>query len=162
MGVLTDDMKKVIREQRLGFFATVCPDGTPNLSPKGSIIALDDDHLAFVDLGSPGTLANLRQNPSMEVCLVDPFLRKGYRFKGETAILTEGPNFEQILAAYQGTAVEALISTVKSAVMMKVDRVLPLVSPGYLPGITEGAMRSQWEQHWDRVTESYHAQESQS
>ena len=80
MGILTDDMKRVVREQRLGFFATVCPDGNPNLSPKGSIIALDEDHLAFVDLGSPGTLANLKQNPSMEVCLVDPFVRKGYRF----------------------------------------------------------------------------------
>ncbi|HIM48303.1 MAG TPA: pyridoxamine 5'-phosphate oxidase family protein, partial [Dehalococcoidia bacterium] len=31
MGVLTDDMKRVVREQRLGYIATVCPDGTPNL-----------------------------------------------------------------------------------------------------------------------------------
>ena len=32
MGVLTDEMKKVVEEQRLGFVATVCADGTPNLS----------------------------------------------------------------------------------------------------------------------------------
>jgi hypothetical protein len=32
---LTADMKRVVREQRLGFVATVCPDGTPNLSRKG-------------------------------------------------------------------------------------------------------------------------------
>ena len=158
MGILTDDMKRVVREQRLGFFATVCPDGSPNLSPKGSIIALDDDHLAFVDLGSPGTLANLKQNPSMEICLVDPFVRKGYRFKGTANILTEGPRFEKVLEAYQGTGVQRLISTVKSAVIMKVERALPLVSPGYFPGMTEGDMRAQWEQHWDQVTESYHSQ----
>ena len=36
MGILTDDMKCVVREQKLGFIATVCPDGTPNLSPKGT------------------------------------------------------------------------------------------------------------------------------
>jgi len=37
MGILTDDMKRIVREQRLGYIATVCPDGTPNLSPKGTI-----------------------------------------------------------------------------------------------------------------------------
>jgi hypothetical protein len=32
MSILTDDMKRIIREQKLGFVATVCPDGTPNLA----------------------------------------------------------------------------------------------------------------------------------
>jgi predicted pyridoxine 5'-phosphate oxidase superfamily flavin-nucleotide-binding protein len=36
MGILTDEMKRVIAQQRLIFAATVCPDGTPNLSPKGT------------------------------------------------------------------------------------------------------------------------------
>ena len=27
MGILTDDMKRVVRQQRMGFMATVCPDG---------------------------------------------------------------------------------------------------------------------------------------
>jgi len=33
---LTGDMKRVVLEQRLGFAATVCPDGAPNFSPKGT------------------------------------------------------------------------------------------------------------------------------
>ena len=37
---LTDDMQRVVLEQRLGFHATVCPDGTPNLSPKGTTSAV--------------------------------------------------------------------------------------------------------------------------
>jgi len=45
MGILTDDMKRVVSEQKLGFCATVCPDGSPNLSPKGSSGVWDDDHL---------------------------------------------------------------------------------------------------------------------
>ncbi len=77
MGILTEDMKRLVREQRLGFFATVCADGSPNLSPKGTTIVLDDDHLAFVDLGSPGTLGNLEHNPAIEVSIVDLFVRKG-------------------------------------------------------------------------------------
>ena len=30
MGVLTDDMRRVVAEQQLGFVATVTPDGKPN------------------------------------------------------------------------------------------------------------------------------------
>jgi hypothetical protein len=36
MPILTREMKQVLDEQRLGFVATVGPDGTPNLSPKGT------------------------------------------------------------------------------------------------------------------------------
>ncbi len=57
VGILTDDMKRVVREQRLGFVATVCPDGTPNLSPKGTTAAWGDDHLIFADIRSPGTIS---------------------------------------------------------------------------------------------------------
>lgn len=158
MGILTEDMKRVITENRLGFYATVCADGTPNLSPKGSTIVYDDDHLAFVDLGSPGTLSNLESNPSIEISIVDLFVRKGYRFKGTATIVTEGSVFDDIRNSYQGSAVQALVSNVRSAVLVKVDRALPLVSPGYLPGISEVEMRSQWEGHWDQVTQKYHGQ----
>jgi hypothetical protein len=50
MGILTNDMKRVVSEQKLGFCATVCHDGSPNLSPKGSTGVWDDDHLFFADI----------------------------------------------------------------------------------------------------------------
>jgi len=43
-------MKRVVREQRLGFIATMCAYGTPNLSPKGTTKVWDDDHLVFADI----------------------------------------------------------------------------------------------------------------
>ncbi len=55
--MLTGDMKRMVGEQRLAFAATVCPDGTANLSPKGTTVVWDDRHLAFVDLASPQTVA---------------------------------------------------------------------------------------------------------
>jgi predicted pyridoxine 5'-phosphate oxidase superfamily flavin-nucleotide-binding protein len=82
MGILTDDMKRLIDEQKLAFHATVCPDGSPNLSPKGSTRVWDDDHLFFADICSPQTTANIRAGSLVEVNVVDPFLRKGYRFQG--------------------------------------------------------------------------------
>jgi uncharacterized protein len=95
VGILTADMKRVVEEQRLGFVATVCPDGTPNLSPKGTTTVWDDDHLIFANIRSPGTLANLRKNPGVEVNVVDPFVRKGYRFKGVATILESGEPYEK-------------------------------------------------------------------
>jgi len=79
---LTDDMKRIVLEQRLGYAATVCADGTPNLSPKGTTTVFDDDHLMFADIHSPDTVRNLQRNPAIELNVVDPIVRKGYRFKG--------------------------------------------------------------------------------
>jgi Pyridoxamine 5'-phosphate oxidase len=70
MGILTDDMKRVVSEQQLGFCATVCPGGSPNLSPKGSTRVWDDDHLFFADICSPQTVANLRAGSLMEVNVI--------------------------------------------------------------------------------------------
>src|SRR5215831_10918724 len=44
---LTADMQRVLNEQRLGFVASVCEDGTPNLSPKGTTTVWDDEHIVF-------------------------------------------------------------------------------------------------------------------
>ena len=101
MGVLTAEMKRVVDEQRLGFVATICPDGTPNLSPKGTTAVWDDDHLVFANIRSPGTVANLRQNPSVEVNVVDPFVRRGYRFKGVASILESGALYDRAIAFYR-------------------------------------------------------------
>ena len=74
--MLTPDMKRVIEEQRLGFAATAAPDGTPNVSPKGTFVVLDDRTIAFGEIRSPGTIRNLRANPRIEVNFVDVFVRK--------------------------------------------------------------------------------------
>jgi predicted pyridoxine 5'-phosphate oxidase superfamily flavin-nucleotide-binding protein len=74
---LTEDMKRVVNEQRLGFIASVCPDGTPNLSPKGTTAVWDDEHLIFADIRSPGTITNLEQQPIVEINVVDPVARIG-------------------------------------------------------------------------------------
>ena len=57
MGILTQEIKEFVKQAKLGFVATVCPDGTPNLSPKGTTTVWDDDHLVFADIHSPGNIA---------------------------------------------------------------------------------------------------------
>lgn len=145
MPILTPAMKRLLDEQRLGFVATVCPDGTPNLSPKGTTTAWDDDHLVFADIHSPGTVANLRHNPYVEVNVVDPFARKGYRFKGTAEILTEGPQYDAIMTFYRQRGTRAAIH---AFVLIRINSVAPLISPAYDDGTPEAEIRSWWERHY--------------
>ena len=149
MGLLTGDMKRVVEEQRLGFVATVCPDGTPNLSPKGTTRVWDDDHLVFANIRSPGTLANLRQNASVEVNVVDPFLRKGYRFKGVAVILESGSLYDQAIAFYEERG--SRVSAIREIGMVRVQSAQPIDSPAYDFGLTENEVRGRWECHFQSL-----------
>ena len=152
MGVLTDDMKRVVEQQRLGFVATVCPDGTPNVSPKGTVCVLDDEHLMFADIRSPGTVSNLRTNPSIEVNVVDHFVRKGYRFKGTAQVLDSGADFERHVAFFSGRRLGDTPGRIRAIVIVRVQQARPLISPGYDHRADEAAMRAHWVKHYAEVT----------
>ena len=139
MAILTEDMKRVVREQRLGFYATVCEDGSPNLSPKGSTYLLDDDHLLFADIRSPQTVANIRRGSIVEVNVVDPIVRKGYRFKGPavvhergTSVWAEGLERMREAGSTQGDRVNAVV-------VVEVREARALVSPVYDDGMATEA-----------------------
>jgi uncharacterized protein len=152
VAILTEEMKQFVREQRLGFIATVCPDNTPNLSPKGTLTVWDDEHLVFADIRSPGTIGNLRLNRSVEVNVVDPIIRKGWRFKGEATILESGPQFEEITKnIYHTDKQEVALNRIRAVVLIKVARALPLISPAYDRGRTENEVREEWERYWEGI-----------
>ena len=149
MGILTADMKRVVEEQRLGFVATVCRDGSPNLSPKGTTAVWDDDHLVFANIRSPGTIANLRQNAAVEVNVVDPFVRKGYRFKGVAAVVESGALYDKAIAFYKDRG--SRVSAFREVVMVRVQSAQPIDSPAYDLGLTEDEVRARWERHFQSL-----------
>jgi predicted pyridoxine 5'-phosphate oxidase superfamily flavin-nucleotide-binding protein len=152
VAILTEEMKQFVREQRLGFIATVCPDNTPNLSPKGTLTVWDNEHLVFADIRSPGTIGNLRLNRSVEVNVVDPIIRKGWRFKGEATILESGPQFEEITKKiYHADKQEVTRNNIRAVVLIEVARALPLISPTYDRGRTENEVRGEWERYWEGI-----------
>ena len=152
MTIMTPEVQRLIREQRLGFIATVCPDGSPNLSPKGTLTVWDENHLVFADIRSPGTIENLRHDPRVEVNVVDQWVRKGWRFKGEATIIETGPQFEEITKAiYHTDQQEVARARIRAVVLIKVMRVLPLVSPTYDRGLTEAEVSAEWERYWLKV-----------
>jgi predicted pyridoxine 5'-phosphate oxidase superfamily flavin-nucleotide-binding protein len=138
--VLDDDMKRVVRQQRLGYVASVCADGTPNLSPKGTTAVWDDHHLVFLDIASPGTVTNIEAGrPVVEVNVVDPIRRKGYRFKGPAEVHREGTRFEDIVRWYEEER-GSDTSRVNSVVLIRVDDADALVSPAYADGSSEATI----------------------
>ena len=144
---LTEDMKRIVLEQRLGFAATICADGTPNLSPKGTTTVFDDEHLMFADIHSPGTVENLRRNPAIEVNVVDPVVRKGYRFKGRATLHSTGPTYERALEVLAERGSTTSRERIRTIVIVAVDRAAPLVSPAYDSGATEDDVVAIWEEH---------------
>jgi predicted pyridoxine 5'-phosphate oxidase superfamily flavin-nucleotide-binding protein len=148
MGILTGDMKRVVNEQRLAYVATVCPDGTPNLSPKATTTVWDDDHLVYADIRSPNTRENLRHNPVVEVNVVDPISRKGYRFKGRAAVLTEGAVHGEVLEMYRRRGQDY---SPQAVVLIRVERALLLVSPAYDSGRTEEDVRAEFFAYYDAL-----------
>jgi uncharacterized protein len=139
--MLTPDMKRIIEEQRLGFVATAAADGTPNVSPKGTFVVLDDATIGFGEIRSPGTVRNLRANPRVEVNFVDPFVRKGYRFAGTGIVVERGDGaFDALLGHFRG----ALAPRIRAIVTITVTKALPLTSPVYDDGKTEPELRRAW------------------
>lgn len=148
MGILSEDMRRVVEEQRLGYAATVCPDGTPNLSPKGTTAVWDDGRLIFADIRSPSTVENLRRNPAIEVNVVDPVSRKGYRFKGTAAVLTDGDQFDEAIEFYRGRGVA---NRIRAVVLVEVERALPLTSLAHDLGASEEEVRERWERRREAI-----------
>ena len=145
MVVITEKIKNFVNFQKLGYVATISADNTPNLSPKGTIIVLDESSLAFADIHSPQTVENLKRNPSIEINIVDPFSRRGYRFKGTAEIISSGDKFNEIISLYNTVGIK---STIKCIVLIKIEKLNELLSPLYDLGYTEEELKTKWKKHY--------------
>jgi len=153
---LSLDMQRVVREQRLGFVASVTRDGMPNVSPKGTTTVWDDQHLMFADVTSPGTVRNLETNPNVEINVVDPIVRKGYRFKGTAIVYTAGDMFERGLRLLHDNGSTIPAERVRSIVVIEVTDAAPLVSPAYDTGASESTIADLWIKRYNERYRSSH------
>ena len=145
MVTITEEIKNFVNFQKLGYVATISADNTPNLSPKGTIIALDELHLAFADIHSPQTVENLRHNSSIEINVVDPFRRRGYRFKGIAEIISSGKKFNEMISYYKESGVK---SSIKSIILVKIEKMSEVLSPLYDLGYTDEELKTKWKKHY--------------
>jgi predicted pyridoxine 5'-phosphate oxidase superfamily flavin-nucleotide-binding protein len=148
MGIITEDMRDIFARARLSFAATVNADGSPNLSPKATLMVYDDDHSVFANIASPKTMANLGRNPAIECNVVDPFARRGYRFKGKAEIFAEGPEYDfvtRILLVREGGQYP-----IHEVVKIRVETAAPVLSPAYLfnENPDEAAIIATWRKRY--------------
>ena len=148
MTMITQEIKDFLNLQKLGYVATVSPEGKPNISPKGTIIGWTSTILAFADIRSPDTMRNLQSNPHVEINVIDPLSRKGYLFKGQARIIKDNALFEEILNHYRNKGVK---SPINSIVLTDVSSVSEVTSPLYDMGISEQEIKSKWKKHFENL-----------
>lgn len=143
MGLITAEMRDFVDRLRLGFVATVSPDGRPCVSPRGTIMAWGaSDELVIADIRSPGTTSNVERNPEVEVCIVDPLLRRGYRLRGRAEVLRGGDVFDAAVAAYRRGGVR---SGIRAVLRVRLYEASDVRSPLYDLGMTEAEIRERWK-----------------
>jgi predicted pyridoxine 5'-phosphate oxidase superfamily flavin-nucleotide-binding protein len=143
--MLTQEIKDFLNLQKLGYVATVTTDGKPNISPKGTIIGWDSKTLVFADIRSPDTMKNLKDNPNVEINVIDPLLRKGFLFEGKARIIKDGTLYDEILSHYRENGIQ---SPINSIVLVDVSHVSDVTSPLYDMGISEDEIKSKWQKHF--------------
>jgi hypothetical protein len=131
--------KNLIAQFSLGFVATVTKDGRPHVSPKGTFLVLDDNTIAFGEIRSPGTMANLGHRAEAEVNFVDQWLRKGVRIRGAVRVLEPGAEFDGLIGKWRDVWGD-LADRINALVLISADEVKPLVTPPYDDGVTEEEM----------------------
>ncbi len=143
--MITSEIKDFLNLQKLGYVATVASDGKPNISPKGTIIGWDSQTLAFADIRSPDTMKNLKDNPSVEINVIDPLIRKGYLFQGTAKIIEDELLYQEILNYYRDNGIK---SPINSIVLVDVSNISDVTSPLYDLGISEDEIKSKWQKHF--------------
>ena len=138
---ITDEVAGFLDRQRLGYVATVSPDGRPNVSPKGTITRWDHQTLIFADIRSPDTVRNLKRNRNVEISVIDPILRRGYLFEGTAGAMTDPAMLRKAHRLYKEIGVR---SAIRSVIEVDVSSVSEVRSPLYDTGATEDEIRSRW------------------
>ncbi len=147
MPALTPAMRTLVDRQRMAAIATVRADGTPRVGVYGTLASWDGDTLVFADILARGAAGDLLENPAIEVAVVDPLRRKGWRFRGTARLLLSGPTFERLRAFYRRRGVD---TEVHHMVLIRVHSAEPLVSPVYALGWSEAQVVRRWTTEWRR------------
>ncbi|MGL6278390.1 MAG: pyridoxamine 5'-phosphate oxidase family protein [Gaiella sp.] len=138
-GTIPAEARARVHHYPLCFVATVNEDGSPTVSPKGTVRVWDADHLVFADVASPRTVANLRRDERVHVNVVDHFARRGWRFSGRARVTDDPAVLEAIRGEYPGESYPF-----SQAVLVRVEEATELVSPSYALGKDEDALRAEY------------------
>ena len=95
---LSEEAKEIISSLGSATVVTVSSNGKPHIALKEPFRVLDDEHVYYVEFGSPHMMADLRDNPQAVAIVFDPSTRKGCRIWGEVECLDQGKLYSAVLA----------------------------------------------------------------
>lgn len=133
-------MQQLIRNYNAGAVATVNDDGSPAVSPKATFVVVDENCIAYGNIRSPATSANLQKRPAVEVTFIDILQRLAVRVKGKAEILAKDsdrgqqlmPHFEEYWSAY--------LDMMQDFVCIDIEQAEMITSPGYDVGLSRDEM----------------------
>ena len=139
--MLTSEQITLITNHPAGMVASVNQDGTPSVSPKATFVVIDDTTLAFGNIRSPGTLANIRRHPPVEVCFIDVVLRKAVRVTGTAKLVAKAEAPDAMRAAFTD-GWGPFHDHMSLYVQIDVTASETILSPAYDVGTSEAQLRA--------------------
>ena len=136
MKKLTKPMRRLILDYSAGAVATVNEDGTPAVSPKATFVVVDEERIAFGDIRSPGTVANLRSRPAVEVNFVDVLTRRAVRVRGVAEIVEKDSPAAQPLQPVFEASWAPYLDLMANYVLITISHAELILSPAYDVGHT--------------------------
>jgi hypothetical protein len=109
---------------------TVLPNGFAQITPRGSTMAFDDEHIALWERGSGSTAENMQDGSRVTVYFRKPQLREEgilprggiARFYGTAKILKSGPQYEEVWRRLVQPEKDRDPDKKGYAVLVKIDR----------------------------------------
>ena len=146
-------MAQLIRCNTVAFVATVTPEGRPAVSPKATVVILDERRLAFSNLRSPSTIRNIMANPAVELNFIDVFRRKAVRVAGSASYARrDSARFRALLL--QLAIWSDYEARMQGIVEVEVEVAQMVLSPAYDRGATEANLVKQWFERYRHLIES--------
>ncbi|MCP4764700.1 MAG: pyridoxamine 5'-phosphate oxidase family protein [Gammaproteobacteria bacterium] len=128
-------MKQIIRHYSAGAVASVNADGSPSVSPKATFVIIDDNCIAYGDIRSPGTRANLLERPAVEVSFVDVLARVAVRVSGRAEVVARDSEMGRKLMPHFEATWSAYLDLMQEFVCITISRAELITSPAYDVGL---------------------------
>ena len=123
---MADALRGAMAAVRPAQVATAGASGMPDVAFKGSIMVLDDDHIAFWERAHGTTLKNLQENPQAAVLFWNPAARQAFKFFGEAELVASGSRRMEVLGKTIQLELDRDPERKGVAVIIRVDKVVQM------------------------------------
>lgn len=134
---ITDDMRALVDNSLADgvpcLLGTADADGRPQIGPKGSVLVLDDERLAYWERSKRSALDNVGRNPHVVVYYRNPakadVLPRGaaLRFHGDATMHEDGAVRDEVMSRVVQAELDKDPDRTGVAVVIRVDKITSLM-----------------------------------